>query len=76
MEKHLQDGQQDIDINASLDKLAEVLQALGVDEFTIEDDYQYHLVRTDDKVNARLQDMFRQSVERLYEEIVKGGRKV
>lgn len=70
MENHIHDGQQNIDINESLDKLAQVLVALGVKEFTIEDDYQYHLVNTELYVPAHQQDLFKTSVERLFEEIV------
>lgn len=70
MENHSLDGQQNIDINDSLDQLAQVLAALGVKEFTMEDDYQYHLVSTDHEIAPKLQDMFKQSITKLHREIV------
>ncbi len=57
-------------LDLSLTKLADILRKLGVEEFNLADDQQYHVVDHDVNVPAQSIDAFTKSVDELYSALV------
>lgn len=67
-ETYQHDGQQHANLDLCLERLAQVLKAIGVEEFTIADDSRYHLIDNELQTDQRLISNFCTLVTQLYEQ--------
>jgi len=57
-------------LDESMKQLAEILKSIGVEELTIEQDFQFHLINNEQSVPKQLIEKFRTHVTEMYQQIV------
>ena len=65
------DSQQNPDLDRCLIQLADILNELGVEEFTVTDFSQHHVINHEMNVNPEVVDQFCKNINALYLNIIK-----
>lgn len=60
-------------LDEALTKLADILRAMGVEELSVDDNYQHHIVNNDIPANAPLVEAFCAQIQQLHASLPKGN---
>jgi hypothetical protein len=69
-ETHKPEGQQKMNLDESLDHLAKILRAVGVQELTVEPDSHYHLIDNDHAADPEMIGSFCKHIAQMYDQMM------